>query len=159
MASTFMDGIDIVKMDDELAVYQCAVYDPFSRLLDVTVTLTVNGVSYVRSSEADGLVKLNIRLGAGEYTIKAEYPGDNLHHPSSVQNRIVSKARKQYLTTVRNGLSIPGNNRGFMESHIYDIYYDADKSKKGNWQVVNPSLEEISSNGPGIPFTSYEPLP
>ena len=156
MASTFMDGIDIVKMDDELAVYQCAVYDTFSRLVDVTVTLTVNGVSYTRHAESDGLVKLNIRLGAGEYTIKAEYAGDNLHHPSSVSNRIISKARTQYLTTVSNGLSIPGNNRGFMESHIYDIYYDAEKSKQGKWLVVNPSLEEISSNGAGIPFTSYE---
>lgn len=156
MASTFMDGIDIVKMDDELAVYQCAVYDPFRRLLDVTVTLTVNGVSYVRSSEADGLVKLNIRLGAGEYTLKAEYAGDNLHHPSSVSNRIVSKARTQYLTKVTNGLSIPGNNRGFMESHIYDIYYDADKSKKGDWRVILPTLKEMTENGADIPFTSYE---
>ena len=156
MASTFMDGIDIFKFDDETVVYQCAVYDPFSRLLDVTVTLTVNGVSYTRSSGDDGLVKLNIRLGAGEYTLKAEYAGDNLHHPSSVSNRIVSKARTQYLTTVSNGLSIPGNNRGFMESHIYDIYYDADKSKQGDWRVILPTLKEMTENGADIPFTSYE---
>ena len=155
MASTFMDGIDIVKMDDETVVYQCAVYDPFSRLLDVTVTLTVNGVSYVRSSEADGLVKLNIRLGAGEYTIKAEYPGDNLHHASSVQNRIVSKARKQYLTTVRNGLSIPGNNRGFMESHIYIGVWGIEYSSQNNIKALHPLLNDMSA-WEDITFTNYE---
>ena len=154
MVDTFMDGTDIFKFDDETVVYQCAVYDPWGRV-QANVRLTVNGVEYIRHTDAEGLAKLNIRLGAGEYTLKAEYAGDNIHHPSSVTNRIISKARMAPLTTTYGGLSIPGNNRGFMESQIRVTYWDADKSKEGKWYVLTGIDTDMAQRIPK-PFTSYE---
>ena len=154
MVDTFMDGTDIFKFDDETVVYQCAVYDPWGRV-QTDVRLTVNGVEYIRHTDGEGLAKLNIRLGAGEYTLKAEFDGDELHHPSSVTNRIISKARMAPLTTTYGGLSIPGNNRGFMESHIYIGRWNADIDKQQDIRVLHPTFEDMSYYH-DISFTNYE---
>ena len=39
------------------------------------VTFNINGVMYTRQTNASGIVKLNINLGAGDYIITAEYNG------------------------------------------------------------------------------------
>lgn len=90
-SDTRMEGTDIVKTASEKAVYQCAVYDVFNNRLNGTVNITVNGVPYARNLGSDGLAKLNINLGKGEYILTAEYPGDNIHNPSKVINKIIVK--------------------------------------------------------------------
>lgn len=117
ISSTHMDGTNIFKMEDETAVYQCAVYDELGRV-QCNVTLTVNGVTYTRHTEEDGLVKLNIRLPAGEYDIVAEFHGDSSHTGSKVVNHISSKPYMEGLTKYNQGVFIPGDNTGFMESHV-----------------------------------------
>lgn len=153
ISSTHMDGTNISKMEDETAVYQCAVYDEIGRV-QCNVNITVNGVTYTRHTEDDGLAKLNIRLPAGEYDVIAEFKGDSSHTGSRVVNHISSKPYTQELTTYSNGVWIPGDNTGFMKSHV---------------QVKQWSPEAVESLGgvcfwddPGqsfhkdIPFTSYE---
>lgn len=88
-SDTRMEGTDIVKTASEKAVYQCAVYDVSNTRIRGTVTITVNGVPYVRTIGEDGLAKLNINLGKGEYILTAEYPGDAIHNPSQVTNKII----------------------------------------------------------------------
>lgn len=117
ISSTHMDGTNIFKMEDETAVYQCAVYDEVGRV-QCNVTLTVNGVTYTRHTEEDGLVKLNIRLPAGEYDIVAEFHGDSNHTGSKVVNHISSKPYMEGLTKYNQGVFIPGDNTGFIESHV-----------------------------------------
>lgn len=117
ISTTFMDGTNINKMEDETAVYQCAVYDELGRV-QCNVRITVNGVTYTRHTESDGLAKLNIRLPAGEYDIIAEFDGDTSHTGSKIVNHISSKPYTQELTKYVDGVWIPGDNRGFMKSHI-----------------------------------------
>lgn len=88
-SDTRIEGTDIVKTASEKAVYQCAVYDIYNKRVDGTVKLTVNGVPYLRDIGNDGLAKLNINLGKGEYILTAEYPGDSIHNPSKVTNKII----------------------------------------------------------------------
>lgn len=153
-ADTHMDGTNIVKMEDETVVYQCAVYTPWERVMDCTVNITVNGVTYTRQTDSNGLAKLNIRLPAGEYDIVAEYHGDELHNPSSIRNHISSKKRMQELTTIRNGVYYPGDNTGFVESHVMVKQWSPEvaKNRKGVvfWDDTGQKFHK------DISFISYE---
>ena len=153
-ADTHMDGTNIVKMEDETVVYQCAVYTPWERVMDCTVDITVIGVTYTRQTDSNGLAKLNIRLPAGEYDLVAEYHGDELHNHSSVRNHISSKKRMQELTTIRNGVWYPGDNTGFVESHVMVKQWSPEvaKNRKGVvfWDDTGQKFHK------DISFTSYE---
>lgn len=86
--ATKMEGTNINMTYQDGTKYKCAVYDDIGRV-GGTVNITVNGRTYTRTNDNEGLYKLNINLPAGNYTAKAEYFGDNTHLPSSVTNSIV----------------------------------------------------------------------
>lgn len=152
MANTFMDGTDITKMEDETVVYQCAVYDPWERI-EADVVITVNGVPYARHTDADGLAKLNIKLPAGEYDLRAEFKGDEFHHGSSVTNHISSKRYAQELTSVRNGVLYPGDNTGFVESHVMVKQWSPEVAKARSVLLWDDPDMKFHKD---IKFTSYE---
>jgi hypothetical protein len=57
------------------------------------VSLTINGVTYVKTTDSNGMIYLKINLNVGEYTITCNYEGDNEYSSSSVTNIItVTKA-------------------------------------------------------------------
>ena len=85
---TRMEGTDINMTYQDGTMYQCAVYDDFGRVTVGDVDLTVNGKTYRRTSDVEGLYKLNINLSPGNYTITAKYLGDKFHLPSEVNNTI-----------------------------------------------------------------------
>ena len=153
ISSTHMDGTNISKMEDETAVYQCAVYDEIGRV-QCNVTIKVNGVTYTRHTESDGLAKLNIRLPKGEYDIIAEFHGDSSHTRSRVVNHISSKPYTQELTTYSNGVWIPGDNTGFMESHVQVKQWSPEAvEQKGGVVFWDDTGQKFHKD---IPFTSYE---
>ena len=157
LSDTIMEGTNITKMEDETSVYQCAVYDFYGNRVQCNVDITVNGVTYTRHTDSNGLAKLNIRLGKGEYTLTARFNGDTLHNPSSVTNHISSKPYMVSLTTVENGVSTPGENRGFMESKILLVQASAETSEQRKMMVVIHDWEGSIENGfYEMPFTSYE---
>ena len=84
---TRMDGVNINKAFSDKTAYQCAVYDDTGRV-GGTVNITVNGVTYSRTNDENGLYKLNINLPVGTYQITARYNGDNEHLPSQIINNI-----------------------------------------------------------------------
>lgn len=153
LTSTHMDGTNITKMEDETAIYQCAVYDELGRV-DCNVRITVNGVTYIRHTEADGLAKLNIRLPAGEYDIIAEFSGDSVHTGSRVVNRISSKPYMQGISEYRNGKWIPSDNTGFMESKIQVKQFSPERAEELGGVVFWDDTGQKWHKD--IPFTSYE---
>jgi|GEM_PF-3174664 len=86
-SKTRMEGTDINMTYRDGTMYQCAVYDDFGRVLG-DVDLTINGVTYHRTADNEGLYKLNINLNPGNYTITAKYLGDMFHLPSEIKNTI-----------------------------------------------------------------------
>ena len=156
-SNTKMDGTNVTKTYSQSLAYQCAVYDAFDNRVNCEVSLTINGVTYIRKSGDDGLAKLNIRLREGEYVLKAEYKGDATHNPSSITNTVVVLPDITPLTKRASGnYTIPGNNRGFIESHIYITRVDVDKK---TW-YDSPNWGEIiaSDKANDIYFTNYEIL-
>lgn len=153
LTSTHMDGTNISKMEDETAVYQCAVYDELGRV-DCDVKIMVNDVTYVRHTEADGLAKLNIRLPAGEYDIIAEFLGDSVHTGSRVVNHISSKPYMQGISEYRNGKWIPADNTGFMESKIQVKQWSPEAAEELGGIVFWDDVAQKWHKD--VPFTSYE---
>lgn len=153
LTSTHMDGTNITKMEDETAVYQCAVYDEIGRV-DCDVRITVNGVTYVRHTEADGLAKLNIRLPAGEYDIIAEFLGDSIHTGSRIVNHISSKPYMKGISEYKNGRWISGDNTGFMESRIQVKQWSPEAAEQLGGVVFWDDIAQKWHKD--IPFTSYE---
>lgn len=153
LTSTHMDGTNIAKMEDETAVYQCAVYDEIGRV-DCDVRISVNGVTYVRHTDSTGLAKLNIRLPAGEYDIIAEFLGDSVHTGSRVVNHITSKPYMQGISEYKNGKWIPSDNTGFMKSRIQVKQWSPEAAEQLDGVVFwdDPSQKWHKD----IPFTSYE---
>lgn len=157
--NTRMEGINVTKTASQTSVYQCAVYDVFNNRVKCDVLLTINGVQYIRHTDDEGLAKLNIRLGEGEYKLKAEYKGDNTHNPSSITNTVTVVPDITPLTKKANGnYTIPGNNIGFMESHIYATLFNYDSNKKNNVWLTRPNWGELIQNKrvSDLKFTNYE---
>jgi len=88
LKKTWMEGTDVNKTFGDSTPYQCAVYSDEGRISG-TVKITINGVTYERTPNSEGLYKLNINLNPGTYNIKADFVGDNKHLPSSVSNTVV----------------------------------------------------------------------
>ncbi len=84
---TRMEGTDINKTYGESTPYQCAVYSGNERVSG-TVNITVNGVTYKKTPNSEGLYKLNINLQPGSYILRAEFTGNNKYASSSVENKI-----------------------------------------------------------------------
>lgn len=85
--ATRMEGTDINKTLSQSATYQCAVYSNNQRIA-VPVDITVNGKTYTKTPDSEGLCKLNINLGVGDYTITSEFKGDADYTGSKVTNKI-----------------------------------------------------------------------
>lgn len=154
-SDTRMEGTNIVKKATQTVVYQCAVYDAFNNRVDCDVSLTVNGVTYIRHTDNSGLAKLNIRLSEGDYTLTAHYNGDETHNGSSIVNTVHVDPDIQSITTVKQGMvSVPGPNRGFMESHIY--LSKSTVETKANYSIIPNDFSTSSEAKGDIYFTNYE---
>lgn len=86
--TTRMEGTNVNKAKSDSTAYQCAVYDSNGRVHG-TVEITVNGVTYKREANSEGLYKLNINLEPGSYQVTAKYLGDDTHLASQIVNSVV----------------------------------------------------------------------
>lgn len=96
MTETYLDGINLSKNEGDATPYQCALYrkDNNQRIKD-EVTIIINGISYVRRADNDGLYKLNINLKQGTYDITAKYNGSTIFNPSTINNTITINKKPQ----------------------------------------------------------------
>lgn len=93
--ATRMEGTNINMTYKDGTQYQCAVYDDNGRIA-VPVDITVNGVTYTKNPDTNGLCKLNINLAPGNYTLNATFKGNNTYLGSSINNNIViNEAKKE----------------------------------------------------------------
>ena len=86
--TTRMEGTNINKAKSDSTPYQCAVYDANGRVSG-QVDITINGVTYSKTPDSQGLYKLNINLQPGSYSLTAKYLGDDTHLASQIVNTIV----------------------------------------------------------------------
>ena len=87
--ATFMEGTDINSIEGECPPYQCAIYnnDGTERIRDL-VEISVNGRTYTKYPDENGLYKLNINLAAGNYPLIAKFNGNDIYEASEIHNTI-----------------------------------------------------------------------
>lgn len=134
---TYIDGINLTKNQGESTPYQCALYrsDNSERIKD-KINITINGVTYTREADNDGLYKLNINLNEGSYNIKAEFTGTELFNPSSIENTItINKAPTPEPPA-------PEEPKSYSEEILE--YFE---SKFGEMSCIDDCLEAIQGRG------------
>lgn len=99
-AETYIDGINLTKNFGDPEPYQCAVYrkDTNERVAG-EVELVINGRSYNRTSDEEGLYKLNINLNVGTYNIQANFKGTDEFNPSFINNTITINPKVETFTS------------------------------------------------------------
>lgn len=76
---------DIVKYYKNGTQYLATFRDTSGNLLTNTaVTFNINGVNYTRTTNSNGVGKLNINLNPGTYIITATNPVNNEHHSNTI---------------------------------------------------------------------------
>ena len=108
-------------------------------LVNQYVQITINGVTYTRTTDNNGIAKIIIRLNPGNYNVVIQYAGNNLYKPISGSNTItVTKSSEKISTTIT--------------THDYTAYYGENKKfvvtltdESGNL-LVNQDVQ-ITING------------
>ena len=118
-SNTMVDGFNVTKKYGDPGFYQCAVYDQWHRINPCSVDLRINGVTYTRSTDKDGLIKLNINLLPGTYQIDVTFKGTATLNPSYRTDYVVVKPEIEQITYKTGTISTPENNIGLMKSHDY----------------------------------------
>lgn len=54
------------------------------------ISIKLNGVTYSRTTDENGIAKLTIRLMPGTYSVEVSYPGNMLYNPSNTINAIIN---------------------------------------------------------------------
>ena len=122
--------------------YTINLTDEFNMpLVNRSVVLTVNNVSYVRVSDRNGVVSLNINLAEGNYYISAVFNGDEDHRHSNTF--ITSLTVKPTIT--RAGDAVVKYYKS--SEQFCATVYDTDGSKLAN--------ASISMNINGVFYTRY----
>ena len=132
--NTYIDGINLTMNQGDGSKYQCAVYDEQNQRIKDTVNITVNGITYNRKADNEGLYKLNINLNQGTYPIRAEYLGNEYYNPSSINNTIIINPKKE----------TPIKTKTYSEE-ILDYF----QSKFGKVSCIDDCLEKVQNRGYG----------
>lgn len=135
--NTYMDGINLTKNEGDATPYQCAVYDMNHQRIKDNVTITINGVPYVRRADDNGLYKLNINLNKGTYNLKADFYGNKYFNPSHINNTITINEKPQPIPE-------PTPQKTYSQEILE--YFE---SKFGEMSCIDDCLEAIQGNGYG----------
>ena len=140
VTATYMDGINLTKIEGEATPYQCALYrqDINERVWD-KVKITINGVTYTKEADNTGLYKLNINLNPGTYDITAEFEGNKYFKPSKIQNKVVVNPKPQPEPE-------PAPAPKSYEQELLDYFNSVFNADVGS---IDEALEIIQDNGYG----------
>ena len=151
---TTMDGVNLTKTYGDTTPYQCAVYSDNQRIAG-TVDITINGRTYHKTPDKEGLYKLNINLAPGTYLLNAEFQGNYKYASSSIQNTITveeppkpqPKSYEQeileYFESKFGEVNSIDEALSKVEDHGYGYYYDSQYSNKecinrmARWAGIN----------------------
>ncbi|MBO6110449.1 MAG: hypothetical protein J6P12_06295 [Methanobrevibacter sp.] len=80
-----LTATDFVKSTSETKAFEAKLIDGQGNPLSKeTVTFNINGVTYNRVTDSQGIAKLNINLQKGEYIITSSYNGQNIANTITV---------------------------------------------------------------------------
>lgn len=136
---------DLIKTYGEKGQLEVALYDGKTPLTGKQVKFNVNGIDYVRQTDSDGVARLNINLGPGEYTPLISFSDDEYNLETAFAH-IIIKAQKK--ATRMEGTDV---NMTYKDGTQYmcAVYDDAGRVGGSVTITVNnvPYVREIGSDG------------
>ncbi len=96
--ATSILGSDLRKYPEDTTPYTIFLKDNLNNSLsNKNILITVNSISYSRTTDNNGFASLDINLSPGSYTITTMYGGDNYYMSSNIVNNIII-IKRTYLT-------------------------------------------------------------
>lgn len=142
---------DVRKIVGNGTQYEAILYDDSNMPLKNTkVPLEINGVEYYRTTDNNGLIKMNINLMPGQYTLKITNPvtyewefSDVTVLPNLVNNHDLTKycrgANQYYITALNDqGVAVSGQEVTF---NINGVFYTRTSDENGRVKLninLNP---------------------
>ena len=101
-------GSDLTKYYGYTSKYKMTFWKDNSALANTKVSFKVNGKTYTRTTNKNGVATLNIKLGVGKYTISATnpYSKETVSHKIVVKKdktKLTAKNKKTYVHTKKKG--------------------------------------------------------
>ena len=129
--SKFVENHDVVKYYRNASVYSIKLLDNHGKVdSGKTITFNINGVFYHRTTDVNGIARLNLNLGLGKYIITAEYGGlmvsNNIEILSIIEsNDLVMKFHdgSKFHVKLLDGYGKPYPNKS-VSFNINGIFYE-----------------------------------
>lgn len=88
--SSSLKGNDLTKYYGDGEKYTVQLKDNNGQgMKNTTVSMAINGVTYTRITDDNGIASININLFSGTYTIQTTFSGNSYYYSSSTTNKIV----------------------------------------------------------------------
>ncbi|WP_407378994.1 CAP domain-containing protein [Methanobrevibacter sp.] len=159
-----ISGRDVTKIYRNGTQYYAQFVDTKGNILKNTpVEFNINGVFYIRTTNASGVAKMNINLNPGEYIITATNPNSTERHsnivrvlPNIVENNNLTKYYKNASQYVIRLLDDAGNPVGAgerVEFNINGVFYNRTSNATGHVKMninLNPGTYIITANYKGL---------
>ena len=153
-----VSGNDITKIFRNDTQYYATFFDSYGNLLKNTqVRFNINGVFYTRTTNENGIAKMNINLNPGEYIITATNPVSTEMYsnvvtvlPNIVENYDLTKYYKnasQYVIKVLDGEGRPVSGES-VDFNINGVFYTRTSNATGHVKMninLNPSTYIITA--------------
>ena len=131
-------------------------------LSNKTITITINGRNYTRTTDENGTAKMNIGLNSGDYTATATYSGAGYNLTADAAITILPTIESQDITKIyKNGTQFyatffdsEGNtleNNTEVEFNINGVFYKRYTNENGTARLninLNPGVYVITSYNP-----------
>lgn len=142
---TTLISSDFTEYYGENRPYTVKLVSGTTPLVYQNVDITVNGVTYTKTTDENGEAKLNIRLNSGTYTITSSYSGNALYEATWISpiNTVTVLAANYTNNTI---LSAQDFEESFGENKAFTIYL---KDENGN----PLSLQNINININGVNYS------
>ena len=136
-----ISGEDIVKYYHNDTQYYATFLDSDGEFLDYKeVTFNINGVFYTRTTDQNGVARLNINLNSGDYILTAYNPNDGFSYSNKIKVlptisgedlRKIYRDNNQYWVTFRD---FNGNPLKYseVEFNVHGVFYTRKTNNLGN---------------------------
>lgn len=118
--------------------FECGLYDDKTPLTNKILYITINGRSYQRKTDENGIAKLNINLDVGEYPCYVDFYETDEYNSTNAYTTVIVKSN-----TRMEGIDV---NKTASETSVYQCaVYDKD-NKRLTHQTVNITVNNVTYN-------------
>lgn len=153
------DGSEIIKSDSKIQASSTTGYESFSTKFTLTltsngtalasknVTVSINGNSYVKTTDSSGKASLSVKLAKGSYNAKCYFAGDDATNPSNATAKITVKSPiKTHFKVVDKAISYRQGSKSLFAVYLLTSSGAAVKNKKVTFKVNGKTYKRTTDS-------------